>query len=119
MDQCGYLTGVYRDCLAAEAKAYGVELTIDQYGAPQIVKLLDMIEIFSRRTAEIEALIDRIEETHQALIFWPSQSPHPASARPFLMAALLFQLFGLLPLLAWYNGGLNSAAHTTLEERED
>src|SRR5260370_5683176 len=63
MDQCGYLTEVYRDCLAAEAKAYGLELTIDQYGAPQIVKLLDMIEIFSRRTAEIEALIDRIEET--------------------------------------------------------
>jgi conjugative relaxase-like TrwC/TraI family protein len=62
MNQCGYLTEVYRDCLAAEARGYGVELMVDQYGAPQIVKLLDMLEIFSRRTQEIEALIDRIEE---------------------------------------------------------
>ena len=48
--------------MSAELQAIGTELEVDEHGAPQIVALKEHEEIFSRRTKEIEDLIDRIEQ---------------------------------------------------------
>jgi conjugative relaxase-like TrwC/TraI family protein len=59
--QSRYLTAVYWDALAAEYSAIGAEWEIDEHGAPQLLALKEHAEICSRRTKEIEALIERIE----------------------------------------------------------
>jgi conjugative relaxase-like TrwC/TraI family protein len=62
MDRCRYLTAVYRDVLAHEARASGLEIVLDKYGAPQIKAIVDLVEVFSRRSAEIESLVEKVEE---------------------------------------------------------
>ncbi len=61
-NQSRYLTAVYWDTLSAELQAIGAQVEIDEHGAPQIVALKEYEESFSRRTKEIEDLIERIEE---------------------------------------------------------
>jgi conjugative relaxase-like TrwC/TraI family protein len=62
MDRARYLTTVYRDALAHEAKAAGLEIVLDKHGAPQIAVIFDLIDVFSRRTKEIESLVEKVEE---------------------------------------------------------
>lgn len=62
MDRCRYLTAVYRDALAHEAREAGFDVSLDKYGAPQIAGLEDLVEVFSRRTTELETLVARAEE---------------------------------------------------------
>ena len=62
MDACDYFTAVYRDELAKQARAAGVEVVIDRHGAPQIKSLLDLVPVYSQRSTEIEDLVGKIEE---------------------------------------------------------
>lgn len=62
MDRMHYLTAVYRDALAHEARKAGFALSIDDHGAPQIKGIEDMIPVYSARHNDIAALVDAAEE---------------------------------------------------------
>jgi conjugative relaxase-like TrwC/TraI family protein len=62
MDNSRYLTAIYWDELAAQARTAGVELARDKHGAPQIKSLVDLVDMYSRRTKEIKTLIETFEE---------------------------------------------------------
>ena len=60
--RCRYLTAVYRNELANQAIMGGYDIEFDKHNAPQIKGLREISEHFSRRTKEIEMLIERAED---------------------------------------------------------
>ncbi len=60
--RCRYLTAVYRNELANQAIRGGYDIEFDKHNAPQIKGLKDISEHFSRRTKEIEMLIEQAED---------------------------------------------------------
>ena len=60
--RCRYLTAVYRNELANQAVNGGYDVEFDKHNAPQIKGLKDISKHFSRRTKEIEILIEQAED---------------------------------------------------------
>jgi conjugative relaxase-like TrwC/TraI family protein len=62
MERSRYLTQVYRDALAHEARKAGYAVTYDEHHAPQIAGIEDLISVYSGRSADVAALIEAAEE---------------------------------------------------------
>ena len=61
-NQSSYLTRVFWDRIAELARADGLNIDVGQYGEPQIVELIEMAKEHQQRSAELDAMVERIED---------------------------------------------------------
>jgi hypothetical protein len=62
MDQSDYLTAIYWDEMARQAREAGLHITVGEHGQPEITELMDMAKEHLSRSKELAQLVEQIEE---------------------------------------------------------